>query len=133
MLFKTIKKTILMNKITKIMTDDTSISQKLKKNTVMGVLNERSQVFKKLYRHMLSMPGYSQILRKHNATAADLEKLSSLIQWMGYEYFKNDYLPVALVSFGNPLDFLLTHRQEILESPKTSLSLIDEAIKRLYT
>ncbi len=132
-LFKSIKKNYLVIKLTDIMTDETPMSAQIATYGLYEFLNRRTTAVENLYNHMITMPGYREILMKHNATAHDLGEISSFIHMEGYEYYKRDYLPVALISFGPPLDYLLTNKKHLLTDKNTRRHHIDNSINLLYS
>lgn len=126
MLFKSFKKTFLMFKITMIMTDTTPVSDRIRKKGYWKYMHELDEAFEKLFNHMMTMRGYYEILSSHNATSQDLSKIAWRIYLSGYEYYKKDFLPIALVSFGDSLDYLLDNKECI------NKEVVEEAIIRLY-
>lgn len=126
MLFKSFKKTFLMFKITMIMTDTTPVIDSIRKKGYWKYMHELDEAFEKLFNHMMTMSGYYEILSSHNATSQDLSKIAWRIYLSGYEYYKRDFLPVYLVSFGDSLDYLLDNKESI------NNEVIEEAIIRLY-
>ena len=127
------KKTKTMNKIARLMLNPphiTSIDSLLKGQKHYDEIKKK---FDDLFAIMSSMPGFSEILKTHNATSEDLEKISSRVQLAGYSFASNgDYIPVAVVSFGDALNHVLIHKEKILNySNNEVIEVIEETIKLL--
>ena len=128
-LFLSAKKTRIMNKIAKLM-----LSPNLSSLQKVISYNEKiTKSFDLHYQTMSSMPGFSDILEKHNATSDDLRKIASRVQLAGFMFANNgDYIPVAVVSFGKALDHVLTHKEKILNYSNTEvIEVIEETITLL--
>lgn len=83
--------------------------------------NKRKKLYHQLFECMMNMDGYRESLIKYNLTEIELARMAEVIQtkimhFVPYMNLKQgtDYLPVALVSLGRPLDYLLLHKEEIL-------------------
>ena len=124
-----VKKTKTMNKIAKLMLNPNLSS-------LQKIMREKEKIdkaFESLYRTMSLMPGFSDILEKHNARSEDLKKIAYRVLLAGYMFAKNgDYIPVAVISFGKPLDHVLTHKEKIVNySNKEIIEVIEETITLL--
>ena len=127
--FLSAKKTKTMNKIAKLMLNpDLSSLQK-----IMSDRGKAKKLFDLHYQTMSLMPGFLDILEKHNATSKDLMEIAYRVQCAGYMFADNgDYIPVAVVSFGEALDFVLTHKEKILNySYEEVIEVVEEAVELL--
>ena len=105
------KKTTAMNKAAKLMLNPNVSSLQ----AAMAHDEAISKAFDELYAQMKAMPGFSDILNKHNAPSNDLKEIASRTQLAGYSFASNrDFIPVAVVSFGSALDYVLTNKDKIL-------------------
>lgn len=123
------KKTMAMNKAAKLMLNPNVSSLQ----AAIAHDEAVSKAFDNLYNQMLSMPGFSDILKEHNATSNDLKEIASRTHLAGYSFENNgDFIPVAVVAFGKALDYVLTNKDRILNySYKEVREVIDNAIPML--
>ena len=124
------KKTMVMNRLASLMMNPVLTD-------LQSIMNHSQQInksFESLYSVMASMPGFSDILKKHHATSLDLKEIATKTQAAGYMIADNgDYIPVAVVSFGKPLDYVLTHKAVFYEyNHKEIIRVIDAAIPMLF-
>lgn len=123
------KKTMAMNKVAKLMLNPNVSSLQAAIAHDEAVL----KAFDNLYNQMMSMPGFSDILKEHNATSKDLKEIATRTHLAGYSFENNrDFIPVAVVAFGKALDYVLTNKDRILKySYKEVREVIDVAIPML--
>ncbi len=123
------KKTMAMNKIANLMLNPNASSLQAAIAHDEAVL----KAFDNLYNQMMSMPGFSDILKEHNATSKDLREIATRTHLAGYSFANNrDFIPVAVVAFGKALDYVLTNKDRILNySYKEVREVIDVAIPML--
>ena len=123
------KKTMAMNKVAKLMLNPNVSSLQA------AIAHDESvlKAFDNLYNQMMSMPGFSDILKEHNATSKDLKEIATRTHLAGYSFENNrDFIPVAVVAFGKALDYVLTNKDRILKySYKEVREVIDVAIPML--
>lgn len=124
-----VKKTRAMNKAAKLMLrpNISSLQAALAHDKAI------SKAFDDLYKQMMSMPGFSDVLKKHNATSNDLKEIASRTHLAGYSFASNgDFIPVAVVSFAGAMDYVLTNKDKILHYTFSEVSeVIDAAIPLL--
>lgn len=123
------KKTKAMNRAAKLMLNPCLSSFQ----AILSHQEKIDRAFDALFRAMNSMPGFSDILKKYNATSSDLEKIASRTHLAGFSFADNgDYIPVAVVSFGRPLEYVLMNEDKILNySYKEVSEVIENAIPLL--
>lgn len=103
-------KTKRMKKIERLMTSTsfTTVEKAIEHDS------DLAQAFERLYETLCRVPRCAETLLEHQATSTDLKKISSRIQLAGYAYDENgDYLPVAIISFFRPLDYVLSNKDKI--------------------
>ena len=123
------KKTIAMDRVKKLMLSPVATNWK----ALIAHDEALGKAFDKLYNIMKTIPGYSNILENHNATSEDLRKIAIMTQMAGYTFARNgDYIPVAVISFGHALNYVLTHKDKIVNySDAETIEVIDVAITLL--
>ena len=129
LLIKSAKKTSIMNRIAKLMIAPVPMN-----GQEMFKQGERLSVeFEKLYEILLKFPGYVEIIQKHHATSKDLESIAWRALCSGYQFAPNgDFVPVAVVSIGPALDFVLSAKEEILNyGYAEARTVFNEAVKLL--
>ena len=78
---------------------------------------------------MKKMPGFHEILEQHQVTPELLKHIEARIACLGYPEIKNYYIPVALISIGKPLNYILSNKEEVLNKDFASAKRItDKAI-----
>lgn len=95
-------------------------------------VNTENQLYSDLYDCMFEMPGFHDILEQHHATPEMLKALENRIKLIGYPDMKGYYIPVALISLGKPLNFILSNKEDILHSDIYTIQKItNQAIQLL--
>lgn len=130
-----------MSKIIQIMTNDDEIYSQFSDPLEAGkyyhkLQNEKQEAFETLYECMQNMPPLAEILKKYQTTAKELEEISTRIFFNGYSrFYKVHYIPVALISFREPLNFILSNKDIIMLNSKDGfkkrVEIIETAIKLL--
>lgn len=135
-LAKSFKKTRIINRIVKLM--NTSITDFKAKNSNLGMfeaVQKKAEMldeeFDELFNCMMSMDGLNVVLQKHNTSGKELNQISSRILCAGYGFQGKDFLPVALVSFGNTLDYILTNKNEILNYSNDEIKKVVEVARKM--
>lgn len=115
---KSLKKSRIMKKIEKIQKTsikqlNNSFSSYFKNSDKMK--EEEKMAFKELYQCMKDMNGMEEyIIYQHLTTAEELMEISHRIGLAIGDY-KGHYLPVALVSFAGPLEYILCNKEIIMK------------------
>lgn len=128
-LLQSAKKTALMESIARLMLEKPDDSDFIK------LSNHQAKVrayFNPLYQHLLTMGGYSDILSAANATLDDLYRLAVYLQSAGFAFLGRDYLPVALVSFGPPLEYLLGVRRYVFSGTENEIRTIGQRAVEIF-
>ena len=128
---RSVKKTITMNKITKMMLDPMAAFRRDGVRGMMSADVELEALFNSLYSIMLDMPGYKDILLRHNTNGNELKLIANRVACAGFDFQGGDFLPVALLSFGQPLDVMLSHRDEILNHSYTEVAKVVDMAKKM--
>lgn len=98
---------------------------------MMETGDKEEEAFEDLFRCMQQMPGYTEIIQIHRTSPKEIYKISSRIS-LAYDYMNGHYLPVALVSYGNTLDFILCNKDSILNFGISEIeSVVEQAITLL--
>jgi len=63
-----------------------------------------------LYEYIMSHDTLRTVMQKHNATLQDLEKIYELLLVSCCYEEKGHFLPISALLFGQPLDYLLTNK-----------------------
>lgn len=88
-----------------------------------------SDCYSQLFACMQEMDGYREILAYYQTSAAELNEISDRIALTGYDYYRQYYIPVALVSLGKPLAYILENKHIILERGTSEIiELIENAV-----
>jgi hypothetical protein len=119
LLFKAIKKALIMNRIERLYNKPLNIEEMISQ-VINREKSEINKAIEDLYKCMLSTPGYKEILQNHGTTSEELKKIYSrillIIPRIGGAYQKMLFVPVALISYGKPLNFILDNKELILSN-----------------
>ena len=98
---------------------------------------KRHELYHQLYICMTKMEGYKQIFLKYQVTDNELAKMADVILDVLLANFKPlkigmDYLPVSLISFEAPLDYLMQYKEIIMKNrANDNMTYISEAVSLL--
>ncbi len=109
LLFQSMKKSKIMKEIEQSMNKKMSVSMS---NLLAGRDDEVMALFRKLYDIESRMNCFSGIIDKTNPN--ELHQLAERISLVADYNNNRDYLPIALLSFPQPLSIVLTNKDVIL-------------------
>lgn len=128
-LMNSIHKSKAMKKAAKVMTKEGSFSY----DSIVKRDEDEARAFQELFHYMESMgAGLSQVIQEHNTNPEELKNIAKRIYLAGFENYKGDFLPVALVSFAIPLAYILDNKSQIMDYGYTeTISVVEKAIELL--
>ena len=129
-IIKSLKKTSAMRRLMILMNEPYGNSYK----EMTEHSNKIGYEFERLYLSMKEIPALSELLDKYNIDAEELRFISYRILCSGYNCYKNrEFLPISLVSFYNPLEYILKNFDKFSNySNKEVMEVVQEAEKLLW-
>lgn len=99
----------------------------------LNKLEEKEKIaFQELFDSMKAMGGLLPVvIETYHTSPEELRHLANRIHDSGYEFYRQDFLPVALISFGKPLSYILDNKSQILDHGYDECISIIEVAKYL--
>ncbi len=132
------KKTLIMDKIIKSMNRPVDILSFMSTHSTSDLFSTLEQendnldlLFEALFVHLKKASACANIINIYDTSGKEFHKIASRISLAGYGFQGRDFLPVALLAFPAPMQYLLEHKDELLNHSNKEIQEVVEVARRM--